>query len=279
MLSDNKITEWRERLISMTIENYPNRWETYKSVKENVTAVKYGSGSVYLPRGYFCPSRVLDTVIGNVTRGRLLKTKPRTKIPTYRYGFDKNGKLITAEEYDEWADRIEDITSKFDVSDYQKVFPSFLDEAKNGGLIPREYEFLKRENGIEIGLRYQMDWANSNSGSVVICENGYMKEYFYVYGVLIKPFNDLVGPEFTSEEYEYIDSHHVDVVMRMHKEGFGRLADYKINNVVRYRFELDDNGAAKKYTLIESNGKILSQEKQDYYTYEVYKPIDFRYEV
>ena len=101
MLSDNKITEWRERLISMIIENYPNRWETFKSVKENVTAVKYGSGSVYLPRGYFCPSRVLDTVIGNVTRGRLLKTKPRTKIPTYRYGFDKNGKLITAEEYDE----------------------------------------------------------------------------------------------------------------------------------------------------------------------------------
>ena len=43
MLSDNKITEWRERLISMIIENYPNRWETYKSVKENVTAVKYGS--------------------------------------------------------------------------------------------------------------------------------------------------------------------------------------------------------------------------------------------
>ena len=38
MLSDNKITEWRERLISMIIENYPNRWETFKSVKENVTA-------------------------------------------------------------------------------------------------------------------------------------------------------------------------------------------------------------------------------------------------
>ncbi|MCI6117619.1 MAG: hypothetical protein MR677_08205 [Clostridium sp.] len=46
MLSDNKTAEWRERLISMIIENYPNRWETYKSVKENVTAVKYGSGSV-----------------------------------------------------------------------------------------------------------------------------------------------------------------------------------------------------------------------------------------
>lgn len=154
-----------------------------------------------------------------------------------------------------------------------------MDEAKNGVLIPREYEFIKRENGIEIGLRYQMDWANSNSGSVVICENGYMKEYFYVYGVMIKSFDDYYGPEFTAEEYEYIDSHHVDVVMRMYKEGFGRLAEFKINNVVRYRFELDDNGAAKKYTLIESNGKVLPQEKQDYYTYEVYKPIDFRYEV
>lgn len=281
MLSDNKITEWRERLISMIIENYPNRWETYKSVKENVTAVKYGSGSVYLPRGYFCPSRVLDTVIGNVTRGRLLKTKPRTKIPTYRYGFDKNGKLITAENCEECdLDLDLEITvSNFDVSDFQKAFPSFLDEAKNGMLIPREYEFIKRENGIEIGLNYHMHDANKNSGSVVICENGYMKEYFRIYGVMIKSFDDYYGPEFTSEEYEYIDSHHVDVVMRMYKEGFGRLAEFKINNVVRYRFELDDNGAAKKYTLIESNGKVLSQEKQDYYTYEVYKPIDFRYEV
>ena len=79
MLSDNKTAEWRERLIFMIIENYPNRWETYKSVKENVTAVKYGSGSVYLPRGYFCPSRVLDTVIGNVTRGRLLKQSREQK--------------------------------------------------------------------------------------------------------------------------------------------------------------------------------------------------------
>lgn len=26
MLSDNKIAEWRERLTSMIVENYPNRW-------------------------------------------------------------------------------------------------------------------------------------------------------------------------------------------------------------------------------------------------------------
>ena len=102
---------------------------------------------------------------------------------------------------------------------------------------------------------------------------------------MIKPLNNHFWSEFTSEEYEYIDSHHVDVVMRRLEEGFGGVASfgrfdgYKINNVVRYRFELDDNGAAKKYTLIESKGKVLSQEKQDYYTYEVYKPIDFRYEV
>lgn len=285
MLSDNKIAEWRERLISMIVENYPNRWETYKSVKENVTTVKYGSGSVYLPRGYFCPSRVLDTVIGNVTRGRLLKTKPRTKIPTYRYGFDKNGKLITAENCEECDLDLEITVTNFDVSDFQKAFPSFLDDAKNGMLIPREYEFIKRENGIEIGLNYHMHDANNNSGSVVICENGYIKEYHYIRNVVIKPLNNHFWSEFTSEEYEYIDSHHVNVVMRRLEEGFGGVASfgrfdgYKINNVVRYRFELDDNGAAKKYTLIESNGKVLSQEKQDYYTYEVYKPIDFRYEV
>lgn len=153
-----------------------------------------------------------------------------------------------------------------------------MDEAKNGVLIPREYEFIKRENGIEIGLRYQMDCANSNSGSIAICENGYLKKYFHLYNVTIKTVNIFWEPSFTSEEYEYIDSHHVDVVMRMQEE-VGMFAEYKINNVVRYRFELDDNGAAKKYTLIESNGKVLSQEKQDYYTYEVYKPIDFKYEV
>lgn len=164
MLSDNKIAEWRERLTSMIVENYPNRWETYKSVKENVTTVKYGSGSVYLPRGYFCPSRVLDTVIGNVTRGRLLKTKPRTKIPTYRYGFDKNGKLITAENCEECDLDLEITVANFDVSDFQKAFPLFLDDAKNGMLIPREYEFIKRENGIEIGLNYHQHDAKQEFG-------------------------------------------------------------------------------------------------------------------
>lgn len=147
MLSDNKITEWRERLTSMIVENYPNRWETYKSVKENVTTVKYGSGSVYLPRGYFCPSRVLDTVIGNVTRGRLLKTKPRTKIPTYRYGFDKNGKLITAENCEECDLDLEITVANFDVSDFQKAFPSFLDDAKKRYAYPsgiRIYKARKR---------------------------------------------------------------------------------------------------------------------------------------
>ena len=61
--------------------------------------------------------------------------------------------------------------TNFDVYDFQKAFPSFLDEAKNGMLIPREYEFIRRENGIEIGLNYHMHDANKNSGSVVICEN------------------------------------------------------------------------------------------------------------
>lgn len=50
-----------------------------------------------IARGVHCPSRVLDLVIGNVKRGRELKSLPQNSTISFRYGFS-NGELIQIEK-------------------------------------------------------------------------------------------------------------------------------------------------------------------------------------
>ncbi len=67
----------------------------YDEIKRNVFREEYGKGGELLHRGYYCPSPIFDIVVGNVSRGRLLKRPTSNSNPTYRYGFDDNGNLLT----------------------------------------------------------------------------------------------------------------------------------------------------------------------------------------
>ena len=58
---------------------------------------EYGAGSRYMPRGYYCPSTVLDQIITNAKRGKILKHITQRSKPTHRFVFDDAGKLIIAE--------------------------------------------------------------------------------------------------------------------------------------------------------------------------------------
>lgn len=59
--------------------------------------VEYGANSRYMPRGYYCPSIALDTVITNAKRGKLLKRLTQRSKPTHCFHFDESGKLIMVE--------------------------------------------------------------------------------------------------------------------------------------------------------------------------------------
>ena len=60
-----------------------------------ISAMQYSRGGETLHRGYYCPSLIYDIVIGGANRGKLLKRF--SSLPTYCYGFDKNGYLIVSE--------------------------------------------------------------------------------------------------------------------------------------------------------------------------------------
>lgn len=69
--------------------------ERFYQVEESVFDRKYSYGGDLLHRGFYCPSPVLDIVTGNAKRGTLVIPRAQKKRPTYTYGFDKDGQLVT----------------------------------------------------------------------------------------------------------------------------------------------------------------------------------------
>lgn len=60
-----------------------------------IVTTQYSRGGEVLHRGYYCPSLVYDIYIGGAGRGRLIKRYSTP--PTWRYGFNKEGRLVVAE--------------------------------------------------------------------------------------------------------------------------------------------------------------------------------------
>ena len=65
------------------------------AAEEQVVKLEYSKGGESIHRGYYCPSLVLDLVVGGLNRGRLFKRKiPEFGDYSYEFGFDKDGKLL-----------------------------------------------------------------------------------------------------------------------------------------------------------------------------------------
>lgn len=56
--------------------------------------VEYGIGGLNLHRGLYCPSPAFDLVVGNTSRGRVVKRIRQVTHPDFEYGFDASGRLI-----------------------------------------------------------------------------------------------------------------------------------------------------------------------------------------
>jgi hypothetical protein len=77
------------------IEAYqPHLGELSHSVQPKVVREEYGVGGACFHRGFYCPSIVMDLIIGNATRGRAQKTKPKNGRLVRTFGFDENNELI-----------------------------------------------------------------------------------------------------------------------------------------------------------------------------------------
>lgn len=70
----------------------------FNSLNSNTVCYAYSVGGEALHRGYYCPSPILDIVVGNCSRGKLLKRVTEKSKPTYRYGYDSNNEIITVDQ-------------------------------------------------------------------------------------------------------------------------------------------------------------------------------------
>ena len=70
-----------------------------KDVVSNVCRREYARGGELLHRGFYSPS-CQDLVIGNCSRGRLVKKQPSADSGYYEYLFDSQDRLICVYKYD-----------------------------------------------------------------------------------------------------------------------------------------------------------------------------------
>ncbi|MCR5610415.1 MAG: hypothetical protein K6F68_01075 [Clostridiales bacterium] len=70
--------------------------ETVKTIQENYSHTAYCSAGNAVKRGYFCPDPLIEIIVSNVRRGRLVKTEP--KGDRFSYWFDENDRLILVEK-------------------------------------------------------------------------------------------------------------------------------------------------------------------------------------
>ncbi|MEH6949139.1 hypothetical protein V7068_19130, partial [Bacillus sp. JJ634] len=73
------------------------------STEQAITKFEYLKGGETIHRGYYCPSPILDLIVGNAKRGRLLKRKPDFGKFTYEYGFDIDNRMIRVREVNEFT--------------------------------------------------------------------------------------------------------------------------------------------------------------------------------
>ena len=76
--------------------------DLYQGIAERVHRREYASGGEGTHRGYYYPS-ILDLIVTGVSRGKLLKRKPRNGCSVYEYLFDTEDNLICVQqgEYDD----------------------------------------------------------------------------------------------------------------------------------------------------------------------------------
>ncbi|MCF2941899.1 hypothetical protein L1N85_26625 [Paenibacillus alkaliterrae] len=96
----NDVTE----LISIKHEYADKLSELRASVEKEVVRLEYSKGGETIHRGYYCPSPVLDLIVGGKKRGRLFKKKiPEFGSYSYEYGFDKDDRLIRVKGINEFT--------------------------------------------------------------------------------------------------------------------------------------------------------------------------------
>ena len=99
-MDEQVIVSQRNNLVDIIQNIQLHRVQYCAEVDCEVVHQQYGVGGLCLHRGYYCPSIIADIIVGNVSRGKLLKKLPTNVRPDYIYGFDTEGCLRVAKQAD-----------------------------------------------------------------------------------------------------------------------------------------------------------------------------------
>lgn len=87
-----------QRLTAKAEELTPFLPELFAQAEAAVAREEYTSGGLTLPRGFYCPSLVMDIIASGSSRGQRISRPGKNG---HRYGFDKDGRLITARKFEQ----------------------------------------------------------------------------------------------------------------------------------------------------------------------------------
>ena len=212
--------------------------ELFDAAYNNICRKEYAKGGEIIHRGYYCPSPVLDIVIGNCNRGRILKRPPKENNYNYEYWFDSNNRLICVCEWN-------NIFGKFQISSTEL--------------------FIYSTNNV-LSLHYNHNlYLKDNSADI-----NFISECFYSQNKIVKYvfalfFGECRCEEIRSESYEYKDSQ-IQSVM---------LEDYNFSAKIlrrnKYLFEHDENGFLSSYKVQELDGVTIKNGYWDEHVFSIGK--------
>ena len=105
-IDQNKLNKFKA--IISELVSYRNEYENKQSqlralAEEEIVNVQYSKGGEAIHRGYYCPSPVLDLIVGGLKRGKFFKRKPNFGRFSYEYCFDSNDRLILVKGVNEFT--------------------------------------------------------------------------------------------------------------------------------------------------------------------------------
>lgn len=99
-ITEIKLTSLFAELSVQGLQQYEEILKIKDGILKSCVSFKYGIGGANLPaRGYFCPSLIMDMVVGNCSRGRLVCKPKSTTRPDFKFGFTEDGELVYIESF------------------------------------------------------------------------------------------------------------------------------------------------------------------------------------
>lgn len=96
---------YKRELFEKMYNRYKDKIDFYfKLAEKNVVKKEYSRGGECIHRGFYCPSPLLDTIVGNCNRGKLLQRI--NKMPDYEYWFNSDNKLILVKKANDFGNRV-----------------------------------------------------------------------------------------------------------------------------------------------------------------------------